>query len=413
MRKFFYYCLVPTLLLCASAHGDCGQSCCNPCGCEPCDCDPCDDCTTCDSCCSSPCCCEPCDFVPPCPPDTCAYNAPVEIDIKCGWDIYVSASFLYYQAKEENLDYIILNEYFGEVGDAEFINSYGEMCFEYKPAFKVGVGINLGCDDWSFNLEYMRYHADAGLGSFNKSIVVENNPARLNTRAYLLWATEQGTEIADNRWDQFDLGSIIANTKWRLEMDLLDFNISRRYFVGQCLTFDSHVGLRAGWIDQKYNALYLIEGSSAPLGYVNRYNNEYITESWAIGPRIGLNTDWRFCGGFFLFGNTDFSILYTNYNKITLTEDILQSDGDKLNFRLSSPLELCFLRPQASIGLGLGWADYFCCNDWFFDFRIGYDCQVFWNQNVFANHFSDSYAPTSFGGDLYLHGLNITARLDF
>ena len=359
------------------------DDCCNPC--DPCD--PCDPCEVE--------CCEPCDFMPPCPPDTCAYNAPVMIDIKCSWDMFLSASFLYMQAKEDNLPFAQSNQF----DDLIFTEAVGTLSYDYEPAFRVGLGFNIGCDDWMFNFEYTRYHADVASGSFSK----ENSAGILPYLGTLdIWflAQEEVTNYTN----------YTASSKWRLEMDLIDFNLSRKYFVGHCLTFNSHFGIRAGWIDQTYTANYVINSPSKSES-INSTSN---TESWAVGLRGGLDTDWRFCGGFYLFGNGAISILYTDYDKVNI-----QYNATLANFQDSASTSLCFLRPQTDLAIGLGWSDYFCCNDWFFDFRIGYEMQVFWNQNVLLfgrGQFTEKATLTSYhpaGGDLYLHGLVIAARLDF
>lgn len=91
---------------------DCGYDCCDPCGCDEC-CDPCgcDEC--CDPCGCDECCCEPCDFVPPCPPEDCAYNAPFIVDVCSCWDIYLTGTFIYWEALENNLDIAALSEKLG------------------------------------------------------------------------------------------------------------------------------------------------------------------------------------------------------------------------------------------------------------------------------------------------------------
>lgn len=370
----------------------------------------------CASCCVDPCCCEPCDFIPPCPPDTCAYNAPVMIDIKCGWDVYITASFLYFQAKEENLEYIgySTREPNGSIGETT-LQRFGELSFDFEPAFKVGAGFNLGCDNWALNIEYMRYHADVGSGSFNHAVTADDD---LDSQASLYWiTTSRGLENIDFSSGSNNNFTTSASSKWRLEMDLIDVNLSRKYFVGRCLTFEPHFGLRGGWIDQNYKVIYdLADVSDSVETY--HFVSSNSSESWAIGLRAGLNTDWKFCGSFFLFGNTAFSILYTEYDEICTDQQKTTSDFNtgivvSTNDISNIPRELCFLRPQANIGFGLGWADYFCCNDWFFDFRIGYEFHVFWNQNVFQGNYTNSQDPTGLYGDLYLQGLLISARLDF
>ena len=178
--------------------------------------------------------------------------------------------------------------------------------------------------------------------------------------------------------------------------------------------FKPHFGLRAGWIDQKYKVTYFSSSPGTPV-IDTTYKVTSSTESWAIGGRAGMDTDWKFCGGFFLFGNSSLSILYTDYDEISLNRTHLrQREGFNDEYgTYNSERELCYLRPQLDIGLGLGWSDYFCCNDWFFDLRLGYEFHTFWSQNMFPKTNDVSVDPTATGGNLYLHGLVITARLDF
>ena len=56
-------------------------------------CDPCSICT-CDY--------DVCEFEVPCPPAMCAYNACDNLDLNCSWDVFASASYLYWEAKEYN-----------------------------------------------------------------------------------------------------------------------------------------------------------------------------------------------------------------------------------------------------------------------------------------------------------------------
>jgi len=393
---------------------DCARDCCDPCGTTSCDCDPCNTCNTCDSCCCTPCCCEPCDFMPPCPPDTCAYNAPVIIDIKCGWDFYATVSFLYMQAKEENLGFASSIIIPTETIPTTTVN-YSSLDFDYEPAFKVGIGFNLGCDNWQFGVEYMRYSADVGSGSF--SATADNSLGIVGP--WNIGELLDPTSVLDQSSGFLSLtgSSFNASALWHLNMNIVDFDLSRKYFVGRCLTFKSFAGLRAAWINQDYTVNYTtITGSSTTLDTSYNISSKNSIDSWAVGARVGLDTEWLFCGGFFLYADSAFNLLYTDYcvdqnvskNQVTIaTEEVTEQAF------VNSSKSLCYLRPQANVGLGLGWSDYFCCNDWFFDFRIGYDFQVYWNQNVFGmNYFTDGTQVDTIG-DLYLHGLVITARLDF
>lgn len=417
MKQYWKLFAASAMLFAVSLFGECGQKCCNPCGLDSCDCSPCQTCTnSCSTCCCNPCCCEPCDFVPPCPPDQCAYNAPDIIDIKCGWDIFVTGSFVYFQAKEENLEYMEILKAVPNSDPQALVNNYSTMCFDYKPGFKVGVGTSFGCDNWSLYLEYLRYYADAGKGSLSAN---EN----INLFSYYLFPL-----FITAKPPFFVIDSATATSKWRLEMDALDLLVNREYYVGRCLVFNSYFGLRAAWIDQIYKSTLssqttTVSGEQPPIALYQNIDVKLSSSSWGVGPKVGLQGDWRFCGGFYFFGDTSFDLLYTSYsvkedkksiitNSSDPTTNIETKNGEKCS-------KFCFIRPHAQIGLGFGWGDYFCCNDYYFDLKIGYEFHQYWNQNVLPmipngsildNQYSD---PSRLGGDLNLHGLLITARLDF
>lgn len=402
-------------MVAGSLFGDCCRSCCDdpcgddPCGCSPCmNCcdDPCDPCgdpcgDTCGSCDCSPCCCEPCDFCPPAVPDTPAYNAPMFYDIKCTWDMFASVSFVYAQAKEENLHYMETTKYVTTGSNEVYTGSFSTLSFDYEPAFKVGLGFTMGCDNWDFYTEYFRYHADVGSGSFSDTVP---DSGFLYTCCYL----SPFTEDVDNKFT-----SVSGSTKWRLEMDMIDFNLRRRYYVGKCLLFQTAVGIRAGWIDQKQTTNYYFEDVITPTVVNTNVTNSY--DSWAVGAKAAVDTEWLFCGAFRFFGNAGVAILYTDYNSIKSSADSSSTNngGTPTTKTYSSSRSLCYLRPDASIALGLGWGDYWCCNDWYFDLSAAYEFHTYWNQNVLPQLKVCSQDPSAFNGDLYLHGLVITARLDF
>jgi hypothetical protein len=169
MRKLLLLAITTTRFIFA----DCGPDFCNPCKQTDCCSDPCSDCyekpaATCNTCQCAPCCCQPCDFCPPEPPKTCGYNAPKFYDLKCCWDTFISGSFIYAQAKEENLTYL---ENTTTVTDTNASKTkFATLSYDYNPAFKVGLGFVMGCDNWDFYAEYIRYHADTAKGSYSATL---------------------------------------------------------------------------------------------------------------------------------------------------------------------------------------------------------------------------------------------------
>ena len=65
------------------------------------------------------------------------------------------------------------------------------------------------------------------------------------------------------------------------------------------------------------------------------------------------------------------------------------------------------------VELGLGWGSYFDCNNWHVDVTAGYGFQVFFDQNMFRNFNEGHLVQNLPNGNLNVHGLTATIRLDF
>ena len=71
--------------------------------------------------------------------------------------------------------------------------------------------------------------------------------------------------------------------------------------------------------------------------------------------------------------------------------------------------------------IGLGWGSYFCSDKWHFDLSVAYEAQRYSQTNYMAQEAQmlniDSDRSISSGlvkpGDNFLHGLTVTARIDF
>lgn len=351
-----------------------------------------------------------------CPaPEVGAYNAPVLLGLENAWDIAVNGSFVYLQAREDNLNFInsaasITNG----LGSGEtHTHKFGKVDFNYKPAFKVGLDADFGCDQWNVAVDYFRYHATPGSGRFSETRLPD--PAS-DYQANLYWAATGDGYDADEFDTSANEGIIVsASSKWKLEMDLLDLGLGRNYYVGQMLTFKPHMGLRGGWIDQSYNVNYVGDFTTTNLQTTTTSNNT--TNSWAVGFRAGLDAQWDYMWGAFLFGKANGSILYTRYTKIKSAQTSTQvnSTTGALQFTniYSMPSRgVGALRPQADLSMGLGWADTLY-GKVYLDLRVSYDMQVFWNQNMFQNFYDNSQDPTAISGNLYLQGLVVSAALSF
>jgi hypothetical protein len=64
--------------------------------------------------------------------------------------------------------------------------------------------------------------------------------------------------------------------------------------------------------------------------------------------------------------------------------------------------------------LGIGWGSYFKRNNWFFDLSLGYEAQLFFNQNkmIALKEILENRIHTK-AGNLMFQGLNVTLELEF
>ena len=322
----------------------------------------------------------------PCPPADAAYVAPARIDVKCPWDFFAFGSFTYTQPMQDNMEYAVISNTTSTILGLDW--EYQKTDMGFKPGFKVGLGMNFDRDDWDSLIQYTWFR-----GSQTTSSSVD--PAG-SEGLVPLWSTPSAVDF-------FTSGSI----KWRLNMDLLDYELGRWGYYGRQAIIRPFVGARAAWIRQKADTSYADSVNSDSL-----IQNES-TNSWAIGPRAGFQTNWMIGEGFRFYGNGAGDILFTRYTKLkssieTIVAGVLTSFGSTVEKNLNT------LRAHLECELGFGWGTYLDCNKWHIDLALGYGFQVFFDQNMFR-HFEEAGAihSTVDNGNLYMQGLNASIRLDF
>ncbi|MES2274356.1 MAG: Lpg1974 family pore-forming outer membrane protein [Chlamydiota bacterium] len=333
-----------------------------------------------------------------CPPTICAYNAPARIDTRCSWDVWADASFIYWQPIEENLELGILNSTAlptVEGVQGGFINMKNNR---YKPGFKVGLGMSFDHDNWDLKAEYTWFHIKQ-----KTQAQVTEIPGNILSRR----GTPDGQGFAPDLYN-------IANGKWKLGMDLVDLNLGRWCYIGTHLTFRPFVGVRGAFITQRYNSVFINDGSVPGFGgVVDTMNVAETNHSWAVGPQMGLNTNWILGEGFRLFGNGSGDLLYTRYHKLGFKETHTRTGTPALQHIRQADVNS--LRTHLDAILGFGWGSYFDNNNWYFDMAFGYEFQVFFDQNNFRQFYSTAQPAGSSNpnGNLYIHGLTATLQLDF
>lgn len=330
-----------------------------------------------------------------------AYNEPAAFVLSpCPWDFWIDASFTYWTAYEEGLTLAISDAVVSALPASTALPRVALFQpTQWEPGFKVGMGFDLGHDDWSAFAEYAWFRSRTSAISDPPA-----GPAGSNTP---LWVINNfGLE---NRIDASIVG-VIASV-WRLHMDVLDVGLTRPYYQGTHLIVAPFGGVRAGWIRQN---LRIHPTPSSFTGSAGRNINAVFhnkSQSWAVGPRGGLQGKWHLGWGFRIEGDMAASILFTRYTDVASNADPI-IDGNR-------PFSVSYsnydtIRFNNDMNIGMGWGDYFSCRKYHFDLLATYDFQIFWNQNMMRMLVDEFQGIVSASAhNLYLQGLTVKAQFDF
>lgn len=319
-------------------------------------------------------------------PYSAGYNASAWVDFDCKKHLFsVWISFLYWQPKQDFMDVAFKSpEAIRNVvcGTSWSDGKLVEMNSHYTPGFTVGGVYALPChDDWDLTFEYTRFHTD------NSIDLVAPSDGFL----YARWI--QPNLISNNN-------AISIHDKWQLDLDLLSFEIGRRFYLGCQLTAKPYVGLAVVWLDQKFKGRMLL---TTPTEF--RLHVSDRSDSWGIGPRMGIEGNWYLTKSLSIVGNIAFDIFYTRYHLKLREEspnvpDVFMSSANRFNT----------LRPELDMYLGLSYEHVRSCSG--FHVEIGYDFQIWWNQNMIRWFDDITYISTP-QGNLYFQGLRATVGFDF
>ncbi len=357
-----------------------------------------------------------------------AYGAPALIDVRNSWDLYATGSFIYWQASQENMEIGLISENDPEgkitgTPDNPFTTHYVNNMsitspnFTYRPGFKLGFGAKLNWDGWDAFAEYTQFHGTIKTGV--KPLIPSTQGAGASHPNGQYLYPIQGNPGTGSESGYFFQD---ANQSWTLKMDFLDISLGRAYYLGTKLTVRPFLGARGAWVRQNLTTSYngstsYTDANSSDNGYFNATATNFYA-SWGVGPRFGFESNWMIGQGLRFIGNGSADVLYTRYSlhvEQQATDNSTDYVNNPIGANYSVSQEIDYLRTHLDLEMGLGWGMYFYHNDYHFDLSATYGYQVFWNQNMFRNFVNFGSPGTSIApnGDLFVHGLTMTARFDF
>jgi len=264
-------------------------------------------------------------------------------------------SFLYWQAKEDGLEYAIKNSNPDTGLDGKVVDPN----FSFEPAFRLALGFYLPHDCWDVSFYYTRFESK----SRDDDTSVLNEPISSAGRGLIpVWVHPAafGGSLNDIRWAN-------AKATWKIRYNVIDARLGKDFCVNCILALNPYFGLKNGIIHQNFNVSYRngnvvsIENSSVtPIATDVALKNF----SYGIGPLLGLASSWRIGCSWSFFTNLSFSLLHTRFNLSRIENDLSTQiiNGQTRNDRAEFSEKYWTYKPQAELAIGIRWDKCFGCS---------------------------------------------------
>ena len=381
------------------------------------------------SCAPVSCCGTPCNEPPVC---AWGYNPPAYC--RCGCETSCGGfadglsgrvDFLWWRANEEGLQLGVeetVQTFTPTAGRNSVYNTSRtkKPNFQYDAGFRIGLINHCACDCYDVALNWTHYHT--------KAKVSGNTPTSTNT------STDNTTFYSD--WERVvGANATSAEARYTLNLDLLDLELGRKYYVSNCFVLRPSFGLRGVRIDQNYRVESFSDtittSDTTPLA---DFTTEVKSRSnqLAIGPRLGLEIEVHLGCGLVLFGDAAGAIVFgkfDNHSKEILNDfenpvsgsavSYFEYDANSSAYRTS--------RTNTDLTIGLKWEH---CFDWCnrlhpVSLAFAWEHHAFFDMNNF--NFSPQGVTEGTGtgtvtpngtrvrkhGDLFTQGLTVSFNFGF
>ncbi len=296
-----------------------------------------------------------------------------------GTNVFFSADFTYWYAKQEGLGYSQSGYVVG--GQNPKQGRVHDINFGYEPGFKVGVGLNLREDGWEALAQYTWNYQHASRG-------IRDAGATLHPTWFILNEISYKTDLEK------------AFGSWHLHFNVIDIELARNFFVSRYASLRPFIGLKGTWQQQDYRVEYL--NKNLLYSKMNMHQ-----KYWAFGPRGGVDMRYYFNPSWSVYGNGAVSLIWGEFSlhrrDRTRTANALENTNP-----VNQMNDIHSLKAVIELGLGLSW------DTWTYDYRYHFQLQLGWEQQLWISH--NQYIRTfeeCAHGDLILQGIVAKGRFDF
>ncbi len=330
----------------------------------------------------------------------------------------VSASFLIWQGKTWGFDFAA-KSFVPNTPGAPQQNLSEKLFFPdfaWRPGFKLNLGYALPYDGWDTIANWTYYHDK--LTNLKKHFDSQIGPQGLGIIP--LWKYPF-FNISDGNPIRYRT----ASANWKLFFNAVNWELGRLFFPSSALPTRLHIGAKGAWIRQHYYAKYG-EGNTVSGFYINPASLvpntfelvssrfDFKSKQWGLGPRTGIESRWDLFYGLRLIANGAVSILYSFFHtQGRYSDEIHEPTLPLTEASMKNKEEFQELTPVVEAMLGLDWSACFWQKT--VNFLFGYEWQYWWSVNHARRNYVQTLPGETFDmkGDLQMHGLTTSIRLDF
>lgn len=356
-----------------------------------------------------------CVEIRPKPPCECVTRA-----CDCGVDFFITADFTWWKARQDGMEFAVTepcNQGLTASGAVGVNRGCGALLVDppcgkvynthsnYKPGFKVGVGFDF-CDwGWDMVFNYTWFRSDHHHHHHNTNTATPGSGLLLMDAYWFVGMPfNQGPGIYNE-----------ATSKWNLRMNVLDWEMGRKFWIGKHIMFRPYAGLKGVWNRQHLKNTYtgylgtvgnVLNG--VPLdGYVDMFGH---IKNDGVGIRAGMDGAWHFSRGFSFIGNYALTALWQRF-KVSRRDQVTNSANVELGYPVCVSDKHYMVTPVFEWMLGLKWEGWSCGDNYHYWIRAAWEEQVWMDQNRFIR--LPGTAKPSGDSDLSLQGLTLGIGFEF
>jgi hypothetical protein len=282
--------------------------------------------------------------------------------------------------------------------------------FKYDPGFRIGLINHCSCDCWDFAVNWTHYHTKAKV---NGASDVANGVSFFSDWERVIGANPD-----------------VARGRYSLNLDLVDLEFGRKFYVSNCFILRPQFGLRFARINQSYRVVSEANGTQTTI--LTNFSSAVKAHSdfLSVGPRVGLDVELDIGCGLSLFGCAAGSIVFGKFDDhareiYTDNTNVVGTEIGSYTYEAKSSTHRCS-RTITDLAFGVKWVR---CLEWCnrshpVSLAFAWEHHGFYNFNHF-NFVARGYdledgvigAPNgnniSKHGDLYTQGLTVSLSFGF